>query len=216
MANPYPPIEAYCLPFADRGGGTGCLLKVAYAEPGAEVEFVLDTPVGERANPTVALGKGQTMGGYKFYLKNSKMFQANLTGYVQYLGRPCYTWTAGSKDPTAQTWLHSRSNPLPFSKQHAPDTTYIMTVPMGGDSEITIFTFYQGVDPPPPPSPPEKICQCWDPNSPLPPSPPPPSPPPPPPPPPRSEDCCHRKTEMFLRPNGVFHKAETCFRCCDA
>ena len=188
------------------------MLKVAYAEPGAEVEFVLETPFGERANPTVVLEKGKTMGGYKYYLKNSRTYQSNLTGYVQYLGRPCWTWVAGPKDPTARTGVYFSE--ITSAGWRVASTTYVTRVPMGGASDVEIFTYYKSPEPSPPPA--ANICHCWDPNFTLPPSPPPPPPPPPSPPPPRSEDCCRQKTESYTRPDGILHRAVSCYRCCNS
>ena len=88
--------------------GSGCLLHVAQAAPGSSVLFRLTSSAGERADVPVKLADGQTHGHESFLIPESKVYQANLTGTVEYEGQPERTWPVTASDPDARLLFKSR------------------------------------------------------------------------------------------------------------
>ena len=93
-------IEAYCIPFRN-DSDTGCYLKVACAEPGASLLFRLRSTAGEEAHVGMQLQAGSSNGGQYFVLKDSELYQANLTGTVEYRGDRSTHWDVPAWDPTS-------------------------------------------------------------------------------------------------------------------
>lgn len=108
FATPLPPVTAYCIPMTDDLIGSGCLLHVAQAAPGSSVLFRLTSSVGERADVPVKLADGQTYGHETFLIPEPKVYQANLTGTVEYEGQPGQTWPVTAADPGARLLFKSR------------------------------------------------------------------------------------------------------------
>ena len=96
---PFTAIKAYCFPFSEQDG-TGCLLRVAQAEPGSSIVFHLTSSEGEHADVVVQLKPGTTDGYQRYVLPNSIKTQAVFVATVEYVGHPDWAWRAGVSDPT--------------------------------------------------------------------------------------------------------------------
>ncbi|KAK2077841.1 hypothetical protein QBZ16_003708 [Prototheca wickerhamii] len=94
------PIEAYCIPFRN-DSDTGCYLKVASAKPGASLLFRLESTVGEELHAGMQLEADSSHGGQYVVLKDSELYQANLTGTVEYRDDPSTQWDVPAWDPSA-------------------------------------------------------------------------------------------------------------------
>ena len=99
---PFTAIKAYCFPFSEQDG-TGCLLKVAHAEPGSSVLFHLTSSEGERADVVVQLKPNATSGYLRYVLPNSIKTQADLDATAEYAGHPDWAWRVRLWDPTMTT-----------------------------------------------------------------------------------------------------------------
>ncbi|KAK2078333.1 hypothetical protein QBZ16_004202 [Prototheca wickerhamii] len=75
---------------------------------GSSVLFRLTSSAGERADVPVKLADGQTHGHESFLIPEPKVYQANLTGTVEYEGQPERTWPVTASDPDARLLFRSR------------------------------------------------------------------------------------------------------------
>lgn len=103
---PFTAIKAYCPPFSEQDG-TGCLLKVAKAEPGSSVAFQLTSSEDERADVVVQLKPNATDGYLRYVLPNSIKTHAAFIATAEYVGYPDWAWRAGALDPTVWTAVWS-------------------------------------------------------------------------------------------------------------
>lgn len=137
----------------DPPAATGCLLKVETAEPGSTLLFRLKSRADERAQPSLKLAQGSSLGHQFYILPNSWERQANLTGTVEYADAPECSWPVAVEDPAATTTLltqyHVDGSPG-FARE------YKTQVPVGNGKVVEFYTYYgPGVgQSPPPPSPP--------------------------------------------------------------
>lgn len=129
------PIEAYCLPFRNNKG-TGCLAKVAKADPGSEVWFRLQTARGEWIRSYVKLEKNATYGHTFFYLEDSQEYQAHLLGTVVYKEEFDCVWPVLTADPSAETY------PIDRRSAGRKMRIYRSKVPVGNGQFVTIDMFH--------------------------------------------------------------------------
>lgn len=133
------PIEAYCLPFRERNGRTGCLAKVAKADPGSEVWFKLQFTSGAWIRSYVKLEKNATYGHSFFYLEESlftkKTIPSLTTGKAVYKEEFDCSWPVLSTDPSTETTYMGRVFVRGTSVTAAQ---YQTKVPVGNGKFVTI------------------------------------------------------------------------------
>ena len=148
------PIEAYCIPFRN-DSDTGCYLRVASAEPGASLLFRLRSEAGEEAHVEMQLQDGHSHGGQFFVLKDSELYQANLTGTVEYRGDRFTHWNVPAWDHTV---IHYYSYHAPRNVDGFLWDAYTADVHVDTHISVRIpyYMFHGEAIPPSPPPPPPK------------------------------------------------------------
>lgn len=130
------PITAYCIPFYNPRR-TGCLLKVAKAEAGSDLQFKLTSTNGERTEPILELQDGSTLGHRFVFLQNQEEYYANLTGTVEYKNAPWCSWPVQTQDPSVQVVFLGNIYPKTRDGEAVP--RYRVLVPMGNGETMSLF-----------------------------------------------------------------------------